>query len=425
MPPSDHLISNECVYSKLVEIEKLIPNPKNRNNHSQAQIDRLCKLIKHQGFRHPIIVSTRSGYIVAGHGRLLAAKKLKMQKVPADYQDFADEASEYAFLVGDNAIAAWAELDLSGINEDVTEWGPDFDLDLLGIDGFTVDVADRYADKDPDEVPKVGQSFVKIGDLFTLGNHRLLCGDSTKAEEVARLMNGEKADMVFTSPPYNAGATPGGLSHSRHRKYLNWEADAKTDEEYAKFLSDFLEASRPFSRIQCVNLALLEGGKRGVLRWLGHQADYFLQDMVWVKKSGSPCPVGTITGRHEWVFIFSTEKTPNKKIPTKNFSHLFSVIEADRNEDSHAPEIHRAGFSIAFCEYVLNSLSESDSSILEPFCGSGSTLIACEKINRKCYGIEIDPIYCGVILDRWAKFTGLDPVRQDGVSWSTIKSKNE
>ena len=127
---------------RLVPIGELKANPKNRNIHPQDQIDRLAEIIQYQGFRQPVVVSNRSGLVVAGHGRLMAAKKLGLEQVPVLFQDFESEEQEYAFGVSDNAVAAWAELDLSGINLDIGDLGPDFDLDMLGIKGFTLDVAE-------------------------------------------------------------------------------------------------------------------------------------------------------------------------------------------------------------------------------------------------------------------------------------------
>lgn len=150
----------------LLPIDKLSPNPKNRNKHSKEQIDRLCDIIKYQGFRQPIIVSNRTGFIAAGHGRLLAAQKLGMTQVPVLYQDFESEEQEYAFHVSDNSIASWAELDLAGINADIGDLGPDFDLELLGIKDFTVDVADKEVEineKELDENIETNQECPSCG----------------------------------------------------------------------------------------------------------------------------------------------------------------------------------------------------------------------------------------------------------------------
>lgn len=159
-----------CEYAELLAPNKLVPNPKNRNTHPPEQIDRLAKLIEGHGFRHPIIVSKRSGFVVAGHGRLEAAKRLKLKSVPVDYQDFDDDDAEYAFLVSDNAIASWAELDLSGINSDLADLGPEFDLNMLGMKEFTL-VAPEFEpgteedqgkldQKKPVQCPNCGECFV-------------------------------------------------------------------------------------------------------------------------------------------------------------------------------------------------------------------------------------------------------------------------
>lgn len=124
----------------LVDTSKIKPWPKNRNKHSEAQIERLIKLIEYQGFRNPLVVSNQNGFLIAGHGRLLAAKKMGIKKVPVVYQDFDNDDQAYAYMVSDNAIQSWSELDLSGINNDMADLGPDFDIDLLGIRGFSLDV---------------------------------------------------------------------------------------------------------------------------------------------------------------------------------------------------------------------------------------------------------------------------------------------
>lgn len=131
-----------CSYDELVELHKIIPNPKNPNKHPEKQIERLAKIIDYQGQRHPVIVSKRSGFVVVGHGRLEAIKKLDWEKCAVNFQDFKDEAEEYAFIVSDNAIAEWAELDLSAINTEMLDLGPDFDVDLLGLENFIIEPAD-------------------------------------------------------------------------------------------------------------------------------------------------------------------------------------------------------------------------------------------------------------------------------------------
>jgi DNA modification methylase len=201
----ENTASEEFVRSKeikLVPIESIVPNEKNRNQHPQDQIDRLAKIIEFQGFRSPLIVSNQSGKLVSGHGRLLAAKQLGLESVPVMFQDFDNEDMEYAAGIAENAIALWAELDLSGIHKDLPELGLG-DLDFLGIRDFQLE-PDPDAQGDEDAIPAtpaVPKS--RLGELWHLGRHRLLIGDATKEADVGRLMAGEQADLVFTDPPYN------------------------------------------------------------------------------------------------------------------------------------------------------------------------------------------------------------------------------
>lgn len=133
---------------QLVDIDSLVLNPKNNNKHPKEQIERLAKLIQYQGFRNPVVVSKRTGFVLAGHGRIEAAKIAGLKEVPAMFQDFDNEAQEYAYLTSDNAIAAWAELDLSAVNVEMLDLGPDFDIDLLGIKEFTIEPMDKLEDEE-------------------------------------------------------------------------------------------------------------------------------------------------------------------------------------------------------------------------------------------------------------------------------------
>ncbi len=150
----DGLIKSKDI--KMIPIGEIKPWPKNRNQHPKEQIDRIVKLIEYQGFRNPLIISKQSGFLIAGHGRLLAAKRMKLEKVPVIFQDFESEDQAYAYMVSDNAVAAWADLDLSQINVDIQDLGPDFDIDMLGIKDFTIDVAEK------------NQFFIKLSDKFMI-----------------------------------------------------------------------------------------------------------------------------------------------------------------------------------------------------------------------------------------------------------------
>ena len=229
----------------IVDIDSLVQNPKNNNKHSKEQIERLAKLIKHHGLRNPLVISNRSGFVIAGNGRIEAAKLAGLKEVPVMRQDFDNEASEYAYLTSDNAIASWSELDMSMVNTEMLNF-PDLDIDLLGIKDFELVIPEVFEPlTDEDAVPEVVHPITRRGDIWLLGNHRLMCGDSTMIDDVEKLMNGEKADMVFTSPPYNANtkAGQGDIFNGKKSKKLYAEgySDNLESNQYLDFTKTVLE----------------------------------------------------------------------------------------------------------------------------------------------------------------------------------------
>jgi len=200
-----------CSYTEVVDSISLVPNPRNPNQHPQKQIELLAKIIKNQSWRAPITVSNRSGFVVRGHGRLMVAKLLGLEKVPVDRQDYASEAEEWADLIADNRIAELAEIDNSLLLELLAEIDEsDFDSDLTGYndiqinnllaDFSTVDVHEDNFDINS-AIEEIKEPITKQGDVWQLGNHRLMCGDSTVISDVQKLMDGKLASMVFTDPP--------------------------------------------------------------------------------------------------------------------------------------------------------------------------------------------------------------------------------
>lgn len=403
-------ITNQIDPSKIknVPIREVKPNPKNRNIHSDAQIERLCTLIEYQGFRVPIIISNLSGYIAAGHGRLLAAKKLKLKEVPVIYQDFESEEQEYLFGVSDNAIGAWAELDLSGINSDIANLGPDLDLELLGIKDFTLDIAEKLEPGcDEDEVPEAckGEPISKRGDIFSLGNHRLMCGDSTSIDDVEKLMNGEKADLWLTDPPY-------GVSYADKNEFLNSfgkgnrvtkkiENDHMSIEDMAEFW--FQAASNAY--IACSDKApyywfACQGGDQMMMMMMSisRAAWKVRHELIWVKNNH-------VLGRCDYQYKHEPILYGWKSDGTHKFYGGFqtSVLEFPKPQSS---KLHPTMKPIEILERLVENSSKTNDNVLDLFGGSGSTLIACEKTNRKCFMMELDPHYCDVIIERWQKYTG-------------------
>lgn len=367
--------------------KKLKPDPKNRNTHSKDQIDRLAKIIQYQGWRWPILVSNHDGKIKAGHGRVLAAIQLKMDKVPVVYQDFIDDEQAYAFMVADNSIASWAELDLGAINVDLGDLGPDFDIDLLGIKDFALEPAEKVGLIDDDEVPEHVEPKTKLGDIYKLGNHRLMCGDSTSIDAVEKLMAGEKADMIFTDPPYDFETEGGGiLGNSKKMKDIK---KLKID----KFDPSILLQSWSDTHIYYCNRLLIKKYIELSEAW-GVSWDLAISHKTFAPANWG----GHLQTDIEYIMILG-KQAPNKGLDAKDYSKLCSGKKDADDEGS-------AGWAkpVWQCEKFIRLFSQK--SVLDLFGGSGSTLIACEKTNRKCFMMELDPHYCDIIVARWEKFTG-------------------
>lgn len=400
-----------CPHDRLVSVRELKPHPKNRNQHPKDQIERLAKILEYQGWRYPIKVSNRSGFITAGHGRLEAARHLKLKEVPVSFQDYTDEAQEYADLQADNAIASWSELDLSAINTDIGDLGPDFDIDLLGIKDFVIEPADKLDPQcDEDEVPEaLPEPKVVRGEVFILGKHRLMCGDSTAITDVERLMDGKKADLLFTDPPYGIGYVGGS------KKRTEIKNDGRS-EKFGQFLNDVFATARAVLKagapIYACSPVDIEAGE--FFKAWKETGWHYQACLVWVKNNASFTRFDYHT-KHEFIHYGWQDGA----------AHTW---EGDRKQDTvwlfnrpSKSELHPTMKPVELVEYALMNSSKTGSTVLDLFGGSGSTLIACEKIVRQCFMMELDPHYCGVILDRWQKFTGKKAIREDGKLWDELK----
>lgn len=377
----------KCSYTELVSAKKLKKHPKNPNKHSKEQIERLSKIINYQGQRSPVIVSKLSGFVVVGHGRLEAMQRLGWEKVAVDYQDFENEAQEYAHLTADNAIAEWAQLDLSQINMDILDLGPDLDLDMLGLKDFVVEPLDKLEGlTDEDEVPEVVHPITRRGDIWILGNHRLMCGDSTMVDDVEKLMNGEKADMVFTDPPY-------GVSYQSNMRTKSEKFEViKNDDEFLDIVPIIEMFSRGFVFIWSTWKVIGEWLEK--TQSLGKPSN----TIVWFKGGGG---IGDLkkTFSTDWELALVWHR--GHELTGKRIGSVWSI-----GKDKAVEYKHPTQKPVALAEEALDKCSKSGYKVLDLFGGSGSTLLACEKMNRISLNMELDEKYCDVIINRWQNFTG-------------------
>jgi len=381
---------------KWVPIKELKPHYANSNKHPKEQIERLAKIIKYQGFRSPIQVSNFSGFIVVGHGRLEAAKQLGLTKVPVSYQDFDNVEQEIAHLNADNAVALWAQIDMTKVEQSIKDFDLDFDTDFLGFDGF-----ERKEEKDKssgltedDAVPETSDNElgVHLGDIYQLGDHRLMCGDATDETTVLKLLDGQTIDMVYTDPPY-------GISEKGDRTKRNGKDSLKKGVEYKSFVDDSVEYA-----VKAFNLAQ-ETLKIKVQIWWG--ANYYAHSipqsnnwLVWDKRVEDKQKNFNSDCELAWV--------ENGKSSVRIFRHLWKGLI--KGSEHGVARVHPTQKPIALAEWCFENYGEHKA-VLDLFLGSGSTLIACEKTNRKCYGMELDPHYCSVIIKRWQEYTGKEAVK--------------
>lgn len=391
----------------MVRVDELKPRPNNRNKHPVEQIDRLIKIIQYQGFRRPVIVSLRSGYVVCGHGRLEAAARMGLETVPVIYQNYESDEQEYADHVADNSLQSWSELDLSGINLDLPDLGPDFDIDMLGIKNFTLDVFEKTeGETDEDEIPEEAETRAKRGDVWVLGSHRLMCGDSITITDVERLMAGEKAALWSSDPPYGINHVEVANEKGQAKGYDKIQNDELQDEALREFIYQSITTSLPF----------MESGFAFYMWHAMKMQAYFSQaaaaagilfhrQIIWVKPQ-FVFGRGQYHWRHELCLMGWLK---GSEPPFYGRRNQCTVWEIGREND----KIHPTQKPVEiFAKPIRNHLKPGQI-VYEPFSGSGSNFIAAEKEGVRCFGMEIEPKYCDRIITRWEAFTGKQAVLEN------------
>ena len=280
------------------------------------------------------------------------------------------------------------------------DWQIQLDKDLVG------DVQE-----DDFDVPEGGiETDIVLGDLFEIGEHRLLCGDSTDSDQVAKLMNGEKAEISFTSPPYNAGTTPTEIKMGKTSKYAN-DSDNKTETEYLKLLIDFTNNTLLFSDYSFVNIQSLSGNKTALIDFLYNMKEYYADTLIWQKQNAQPAMAeNVLNSQFEYIHVFSHKA--NRAIGTKRFRGTLSNVLDISKQNKNGVKEHNATFPIDFAAHFVQNFCEN--SVLDLFLGSGTTMVASHQLKRKCYGMELDPKYCQVIIDRMRKLEPTIKIKRNG-----------
>jgi DNA modification methylase len=261
-----------------------------------------------------------------------------------------------------------------------------------------------------DEVPEPpAEPVTKPGDLWLLGEHRLLCGDSTKGEDVGRLMGGERAAMCFTSPPYGAGNVAKLRDHyvkGADKRESFYDAHDDAPQKWLDLMDGWWSAFRPHVEFLIVNVQMLADNKRDLLAWAAERREELVDIVVWDKGHAAPqMQANVLSNAFEFVLMFGGNGS--RSVPFANFhGTMQNVIRINPKGANENADKHRAVMPIALPCWAIADLCKAAESVVDPFCGTGTTLIAAQQLGRRCYGMEISPAYCDVIVKRWENLTG-------------------
>jgi len=382
---------------KDVAVDKLIPYAKNSRTHSPEQVAQIAASIKEFGFRNPILVDGLG--IIAGHGRLMASIKLNLEKVPTiDCSDMT-ESQKKAYIIADNKLAMNAGWDMDFLKLELQDLeDADFDLSLTGFDDKELDqlLAPEIEEglTDEDAVPEAPEEpKTKLGDIYILGNHRLMCGDSTSIDAVEKLVDGVTIDMVYTDPPYGisivtgnkvgGGGYVGGKKNAGKTKFIessNFAPIAGDDS-----IDVAVEAIQTIKTLEA-KVEIIWGGN-----YYANYLDNSSCWIVWDKQN---------TGN----FADAELAWTNQKTAVRIFQHMWNgMVKASEHGQKR---VHPTQKPIALAEWCYEQYGKECETVLDLFAGSGSSLIACETKKKQGFMMELSPAYCDVIVKRWEDFTG-------------------
>lgn len=413
------ILNNRLIKTEMVEWKKLVPfQPDNLKKTEPHKLQKLANSLCQNGFSMNFYVWEKDGQIliIDGHSRHEVLQLLESGAIyPKD-----PSGKEYAVTIPEKLPCSFLHLKnkteakkavliynskYKNIDSDIlAEWVSDLNLDELKSQieipelKLDFDMPQELENDSIDDAAKI-KTDIKLGDLIEIGKHRLLCGDSTKKEDVERLMNGDKADITFASPPYNAGKTATELKMKKESKYLN-DLDNKDDKEYLEFLIKFTLLAIDNSSYTFVNIQSLSGNKIALIEYLNELKDKYADSLIWDKGHAQPAMAeNVLNSQYEYIHCFS-EKA-NRALGVKKFRGTLSNILTIGKQTKNEVKEHNATFPLELPQFFVTNFS--DKSVYEPFCGSGTTMVACEQLQRICYGMELEPIYCQVIINRMRK----------------------
>jgi DNA modification methylase len=405
-------------------IDALTLNGANPRLHSRRQIRQIARSIETFGFLVPVLVD-RDLKVIAGHGRVLASRELKVAEVPTISVDHLSREQVRAYMIADNKLtenATWSEELLANHFIELSAIDLNFDLDVTGFEvgeiDFIIENHRKSATADTaDDLQSIpsGPPICKPGDIWLLGRHRVLCGDSLESASYAALLEGELADVVFTDPPYNVkiGGHASGLGKVRHREFA-MGCGEMSPAGFTDFLTRICLQLKRFSQPGAINFICMDWRHAGEMLAAGNEIYPELKNIcVWVKHNAG---MGSFyRSQHEMIFVYKTGRQSHRNNIQlgKHGRHRTNVWSYKAANDFGRPtdegnllQLHPTVKPVAMVADAILDCSRRGDVVLDPFLGSGTTLIASERVGRRCFGIEIDPAYVDTIVRRWQAFTG-------------------
>ena len=395
---------------KLSEIKSNPNNPRVIKDHKFEKLKKSISEFPKMMELRPMVIN-EDNIVLGGNMRLKALKDLGYKEVPEEWVKRASDLTEEEtrrFIIADNVGFGehdWEMLANEWNAEELESWG----LDIPDFKVTNLEAEEDDFDTTPPETP-----ITVLGDLYEIGEHRLLCGDSTDSDQVAKLMDGEKADITFTSPPYNAGSLNISGNESTKKKYNSFD-DNQTDDEYFNFLIGNISALIPHTEEIFYNIGLVEKSKRSINKVLFTYNDIFKDIIYWNKSTVAPhIQGGVINNKIEFILCFGDGQ---RKFKNAQFSQgsYWNVIEGKNASGNEFADIHKATFPIYLPENIISNFSRVESIIIDCFLGTGTTMVASHQLKRKCYGMELDPKYCDVIVNRMIKLDETLTVKRNGI----------
>ena len=396
-----------------VSLNVLVPYERNAKKHGEEQLEKLKASILEFGFLTPCLID-QDFNIIAGHGRVMAAKELGLEKVPCVFIEGLTEEQRKAYILADNRLSELGEWDMELVMDELTALkDEDFDITLTGFD-FDLDDEDVQIEEDDYEESRKAPARSKRGDVFQLGDHRLMCGDSSSPDDFAILMDGELADMVFTDPPYGVAIGDKNKALNSVQKSgrctENIEGDTLDEDE----LYDLLKAAFINIRESCTDEASYfvtspQGGSLGLMMMMMRDAGLEVRHVLMWEKNSPTFSLGRLDYDYQHEPIFYTWTKSHHNYRKGEYRTTVWKFDKPRKCDLHP--------TMKPVELVANAVLDGTMPgmiVLDAFGGSGTTIIACEELGRSARLMEIDPHYCDVIIDRWEQHTGEKAVKLNG-----------